>query len=1011
MQTMSNELRRILSERLKLGELSKPACRVEIDRLIFVPGRTEELDFIMSDRREEKTLTRTIIQDGSGDGGTALSKIPFVFPVEGKSIRDITAYMGDNRKHQGIDIACPVGTPIKAAWAGQVKKVTVSEKYTSFGFRVEIQHADGMWTRYAHMSEIHVKTGDYVTQGTIIGKSGNTGDVRSAGVTNMGTYDDPNSPRSKGRGAHLHFEVWNGQAVIDPFPYMNGSKHLFAASSNNGAGVTTDATYVGTPGATLFDERFTNNTWHTKSVYKVDELTKKLSMIERSSTEHSNLTFTFDPKGYKTVFPSPTVTTGMNLKLTSVHPGIFSMGFSTNFGEGAGELRVFFNGKMQVKVIKFSGTENVEIRDIPFPNGEMEIRIELFWNGKQVNRFSLQYIQIKELQGRPDLYGNKDKVDPTVQQEFFEEREITSTFMPGQPRKVSLQVGKFVYMDTLTLDNINHIEMDDQYEMESCEARITISNPGGYYSPDYNPFYFPETYKETPWSYFVNGFHVGVLSENTPVRIYMGYGLNLMRVFTGLIDKLDLNGEESTMTIYCRDMYKKILNKVITEDKQYPSDVGHSAAHDTNVFSSMARRDKIISIAKKQAKQQGPELDYKFLLAIAEHETKMGTLGKGLPPGDFILGYGCYTGEKCDPQYQGLERQLYRGAVRYREAMASKGWRFQSVDDVKYFWQGGDKGAYQWASDTNWYNSVWQIYQKFRSSTEFDAIPEWESTAPVPTEPTAKAAYLKSAIVQDLIAYAGMYGWRSNPQDIFYPYAIVQETSYTHVTQATGKVFKAVPDKEGEFVEVDPESTLTPKGWKNPFVEPPGRKFESYQYKVGEAIAEIMKETPFRSYCDRYGTYRLEEIDMNRPIVATFTEHDNLITIHKTIDFSRGKSHLVILDEENKVGHFVDTEILMELKGEVRTGVRSVPFAKTDELKRLAAQRTFFDLKRLCRTLQISIPGNPALDVLDRIYIIDSNTTTREAYTIKGIRTMFDAQNGYMQILDLFWSNNEGAIV
>ncbi|MGG4492747.1 M23 family metallopeptidase [Brevibacillus reuszeri] len=1008
---ISNELRRILSERLKLGELSKPACRVEIDRLVFVPGRTEELDFIKNDPVQETTLTRTIIQTPA-NGETAMKTIPFVFPVEGKSMKDITAYMGDNRNHKGIDIGCPVGTAIKASWAGKVRKVRMTEKYTSYGYYVEIQHDDGVWTRYAHMSEIYVNTGDNISQGTIIGKSGNTGDVQSAGVSIMGTYDDPNSPRSKGKGAHLHFEVWKGNAVLNPYPYMNGTKQMFAASTNTGSGVVTDSTFVGTPGATLFREEFTDRTWYNKSVYKVDELTKKLSMIERSSTENSNLAFTFDPNGYKTgLFPSPTVTTGFNLKLTSVHPGIFSMGFSTDFGEGAGELRVLFNGSLQVKLNKFTSTDKVEVRNIPFPNGETEIRIELFWNGKQVKHFSLQYIEIKELQGRPDLYGNKDKMDPTEQRQFFEERDITSTFMAGQPHKVSLQVGKFVYMDTLTLDNITYIELNDQFEMDSCESRITISNPGGYYSPDYNPFYFPETYKETPWSYFVNGFHVGVLSENTPVRIFMGYGLNLMRVFTGLIDRLDLNGEESTMTIYCRDMYKKILNKTLTENKQYPKNVGHREPHDTSAFPALSRRDKIVAMAKKQCKLQGPELDYKFLLAIAQHETKMGTLGQGLPPGDFILGYGCYDKQKCDPQYQGIERQLYRGAVRYREAMASRGWRFSSVNDVRYFWQGGDKGAYQWASDTNWYNSVWSIYQQYRASTEFDSIPEWEDTAPVLTEPVPPSPFLKSSIVQDLIAHAGMYGWRSNPQDIFYPYAIVQETSYTHATQATGKVIKAVPDKDGEFVEVEAESMLTPLGWKNPFTEPPGRTFEAYKYRVSEAIAEVMKDTSFRSYCDRYGTYRLEEIDMKRPIVATYTEHDQLVTIHKTIDFTRGRSHLVILDEEENAGHFVDTEILMELKGELRTGVMKVPFAKTKELKRLAAQRLFFDIKRLCRTMQISIPGNPALDVLDRIYIIDSNTTTREAYTIKGIRTMFDARNGYMQILDLFWGNNEGAIL
>ena len=107
-----------------------------------------------------------------------------------------------------------------------------------------------------------------------------------------------------------------------------------------------------------------------------------------------------------------------------------------------------------------------------------------------------------------------------------------------------IQVGSFVYMDTQVLPNIIAAEIDDVFDAEAREARLTISNPRGFFSPDYNPAYFPELGgTPSPWSYYANGFHVGVLSENTPIRIYMGYGQHMMRVFTGLIDKIDINGK------------------------------------------------------------------------------------------------------------------------------------------------------------------------------------------------------------------------------------------------------------------------------------------------------------------------------------------------------------------------------------------------------------------------------------------------------------------------------------
>ena len=88
------------------------------------------------------------------------------------------------------------GDPVIATANGQV--VTVGYD-SSFGNNVIIKHKHGMYTRYAHLSTIRVKKGQYVSQRDVIGTIGNTG------VTT---------------GPHLHYEVHIGSDVVDPAKYV-----------------------------------------------------------------------------------------------------------------------------------------------------------------------------------------------------------------------------------------------------------------------------------------------------------------------------------------------------------------------------------------------------------------------------------------------------------------------------------------------------------------------------------------------------------------------------------------------------------------------------------------------------------------------------------------------------------------------------------------------------------------------------------------------------------------------
>lgn len=99
---------------------------------------------------------------------------------------------GRHRHHAGVDIAAPRGTPIPAAAAGTV---VFAGRRGGYGNLVEIEHADGRRTRYAHTDRILVTVGDEVQDGQPIATVGSTG---------------------RSTGPHLHFEIKENGAAVDP---------------------------------------------------------------------------------------------------------------------------------------------------------------------------------------------------------------------------------------------------------------------------------------------------------------------------------------------------------------------------------------------------------------------------------------------------------------------------------------------------------------------------------------------------------------------------------------------------------------------------------------------------------------------------------------------------------------------------------------------------------------------------------------------------------------------------
>jgi murein DD-endopeptidase MepM/ murein hydrolase activator NlpD len=120
----------------------------------------------------------------------------FIWPVVGPIGDYFGTPRGGGTYHRGLDISAATGTPIAAAAPGQV--VLASAGY-GYGNYVIVRHDNGYETLYAHLTEIWVVQGQWVTQGEAVG---------TAGATGWAT------------GPHLHFEVRVGGASVDPLSYL-----------------------------------------------------------------------------------------------------------------------------------------------------------------------------------------------------------------------------------------------------------------------------------------------------------------------------------------------------------------------------------------------------------------------------------------------------------------------------------------------------------------------------------------------------------------------------------------------------------------------------------------------------------------------------------------------------------------------------------------------------------------------------------------------------------------------
>jgi murein DD-endopeptidase MepM/ murein hydrolase activator NlpD len=186
------ELERTRVELEQQEEALEAARDKRQDALSQIEGDIERLEGDIGDL-EAQIQEQLNASSGALPAGPTSSS-GFIWPVNGPVTSGFGMRWG--RMHEGIDIAVPSGTPIRAAAGGTV---AIAAPTGGYGNYTCINHTAGLSTCYAHQSSYSVGVGDSVGQGEVIGSVGCTGSCF---------------------GDHLHFEVRVNGAAVDPMGYL-----------------------------------------------------------------------------------------------------------------------------------------------------------------------------------------------------------------------------------------------------------------------------------------------------------------------------------------------------------------------------------------------------------------------------------------------------------------------------------------------------------------------------------------------------------------------------------------------------------------------------------------------------------------------------------------------------------------------------------------------------------------------------------------------------------------------
>lgn len=199
--------------------------------------------------------------------------VDFILPAKGRITSPFghrtAPKEGASTDHGGVDIAVPVGTPIGATAGGTVFATGSGGKRGNW---IEIDHGNGLHSRYFHLESIDVEKGDPVNQGQVIGKSGATGNVT---------------------GAHLHWSVLKNGTPIDPM--TAGLKGPDAGNTVQGTRETQDESPAP---QNILDEPLITNRQEIPTATQTESSVSKIGgQIPTGVESTPALTFTDTPSG------------------------------------------------------------------------------------------------------------------------------------------------------------------------------------------------------------------------------------------------------------------------------------------------------------------------------------------------------------------------------------------------------------------------------------------------------------------------------------------------------------------------------------------------------------------------------------------------------------------------------------------------------------------------------------------------------------------------------------------
>ena len=187
-----------------------PAPDVHVVKTTAIPAPRQAADKSQSGSKTQSAPTvASYVPGGQNPRVASVQQLPapepmsgnsFRWPVQGRIISEFGT-KADGGHNDGIDVAVPLGTSVKAAENGVV--AYAGDELKGYGNLVLVRHANNWVSAYAHNDEILVKRGDQVRRGQVIAKAGRTGQVSQP---------------------QLHFELRKGSRPVDPTKFMGNDQ-------------------------------------------------------------------------------------------------------------------------------------------------------------------------------------------------------------------------------------------------------------------------------------------------------------------------------------------------------------------------------------------------------------------------------------------------------------------------------------------------------------------------------------------------------------------------------------------------------------------------------------------------------------------------------------------------------------------------------------------------------------------------------------------------------------------